>query len=105
MRAIKLFYNGACEDCAKLAKQTEKLDWLSKVDVSTEVPPSGPLDVGNIAVLHYRSNKVYTGVYATRKVCMYIPVYFVYGLMLYLSPIRRIVGKGQVGCNGNACSL
>ena len=105
MRSIKLFYSASCEDCTKLAKQTKKLDWFGKVELSTEVPPSGPLNLGNIAVYHYRSNRVYTGVYATRKVCMYVPAYFIYGLILYFPPIRRFVGRGQVGCNGNACNL
>jgi hypothetical protein len=105
MKRIKLFYNTLCSDCAKLAMQTEKLDWFQQIDISTDIPPTGNLPKGEIAVLHYASNKYYTGAYATRKVCMYVPVYFLYGLLLYIPIIKNILNKNKHGCNGIYCEV
>lgn len=105
MSKIKLFYNSSCSDCAKLAVLTKKLDWLKRVDISTEVPASGELEPGEIAVFEYATSKYFTGVYATRKVSLNVPAYFLYGLLLFFPSVRKAASKGKVGCNGDTCSL
>jgi hypothetical protein len=56
-------------------------------------------------VVEKRSARTFTGIYATRKVCMRIPLLFPYGLALFLPPIRDIAGRGKPGCNGDACEI
>ncbi len=100
MSVIKLFYNGSCGDCARLARRTRRLDWFGRIELSTDVPPCGPLDVGEIAVAHTASGRVYTGIDATREVCMQVPVYAPYGLLLHLPLARRFFGRGRAGGAG-----
>ena len=37
-----------------------------------------------------QSSRAFTGVYATRKVCLQVPLFFLYGLALYLPPVRAL---------------
>ncbi len=73
--SITLHYNATCGDCARKAQQTAKLDWLNRVRISIEDSPIGEVPRGEIVVVENATQKVYTGVYATRI----IPAYFLYG--------------------------
>ena len=103
--SITLHYNASCQDCARQASLTNKLDWLKRVAVATEDSPIGPVPAGEIVVVDNSTDKIYTGVYATRIVCMQVPLYFLLGLLLYIPPIRLLVGRKKQGCNGDACEI
>ena len=103
--SITLHYNSTCGDCARKAHQTAKLDWLNRVRISTEDSPIGEVPRGVIVVVEDETQKVYTGVYATRMICMQVPAYFLYGLVLFIPPIRNIADQGKQGCNGDACQI
>lgn len=105
MSKIKLYYNSDCSDCVKLSMRTKSLDWLRNVELSTDTPATGELDAGEIAVYENKTKKWFTGIYAVRKVCMYVPAYFFYGLLLYIPPIKKITNKSKVGCNGDYCDI
>lgn len=100
-----LYYNKNCKDCERQARRTTALDWLGRFEVSTEEPPSGPLDIGEIAVLHNDTGKVFTGGYASRKICLNIPAYFLVGLFMFLPPIFKLFDNKKAGCNGDVCSI
>lgn len=78
MKKIRLYHNQNCSDCARLARLTQALDWLDRVEISTEVPPTGALGLGEIAVQELRSGEVFLGIAATRAVCRQVPAYFLY---------------------------
>ena len=99
---VTLFYNAECPDCARQGRRTARLDWLRRVRISTDDSPIGPVPRGEIVVVH-DAGKVFTGVYATRAVCMQVPAYLLYGLALHIPLIRWIAGRGNPGCNGDAC--
>ena len=40
-----------------------------------------------------------------RKVCLQVPLLFLYGLALYLPPIRILLGRDKQGCNGDTCQI
>ena len=101
---VTLYHNATCPDCVQKAALTTRLDWLGRVRISTEDSPIGPVPPGEIVVAD-DSAKVFTGVYATRAVSMRIPAYFLYGLALYIPPLRRLFGRGKQGCNGDACEV
>jgi hypothetical protein len=105
MNKLTLFYNPSCNDCEKLARITTKLDWLNCVSISTATPLSGVLSPGEIAILEHSSGKYFTGVYATRKVSLNVPAYYLYGLLLFIPFIKKIVSKNKVGCNGDTCDV
>ena len=102
---ITLHYNSTCGDCARKARQTAKLDWLNRIRISTEDSPFGEVPRGQIVVVDNATQKVYTGVYATRMICMQVPAYFLYGLALFIPPIRIIADKVNQRCNGDACQV
>ena len=103
MTRLTLHYNPACPDCVRQAEQTARLDWLGRIEPSTERSPLGEVPVGEIVVFDRRRSTVFTGVYATRKVCLQVPLYFPYGLLLYVPFIRRAAARGKPGCNGEVC--
>lgn len=102
---LSLHYNANCPDCVRQAKRTARMDWLQAINLRTDISPAGAVPVGEIVVVDERNRRVFTGVYATRKVCLRVPAYFLYGLLLYLPPIRNLVGRSQPGCNGDACEV
>ncbi len=105
MTKIALYYNPNCPDCVSQAKRTAQMDWLGRVELLTEDSPLGEVPIGEILVVDKQSNKIFTGIYATRKVCLQVPLFFLYGLVLYLSPIRKMAGRKKQGCNGDACEI
>lgn len=103
MTKIALYYNQNCPDCMHQAKRTNQMDWLGQIELLTEDLPLGEVPIGEIVVVEKQSGKVFAGIYATRKVCLQVPLFFLYGLVLYLSPIRKMAGRKKQGCNGDAC--
>ena len=101
---VTLYHNATCPDCARQAARTTRLDWLGRVRICTEDSPIGTVPPGEIVVVD-DSAKVFTGIYATRAVCMQVPAYLGYGLALHIPPLRRIFGRGKQGCNGDACEI
>ncbi len=67
--SVALFYNARCADCARQAAATARLDWLGRVELRTDDSPLGPVAKGEIVVVDKGRSRVFSGVYATRKVC------------------------------------
>lgn len=103
--SIRLYFNEHCPDCARKAERTDRMDWLDRVELRTDRSPIGEVPAGEIVVVEKRSDKVFTGIFATRKVCMQIPLLIPFGLMLFLPPILKIAGGSKMGCNGDACEI
>ena len=87
------------------AKRTAQIDWLGRIELLTEGSPLGEVPIGKIVVVDKRQNKVFTDIYATRKVCLQVPLFFFYGLLLYIPVIQKIMGNENQGCNGDACEV
>ena len=102
---LSLHYNPNCPDCVRQAKRTARLDWFHAIDLRTDTSPLGKVPVGKIVVVDRQSRRAFTGVYATRRVCLRIPVLFLYGLLLYFPPVRKRIEGLQPGCNGDACEV
>ena len=102
---IRLYFNANCPDCVRQAARTNRLDWLKRVDLRMDESPLGEVPIGEIVVVDETDKRVFTGVYATRKVCLNVPILYLYGLALYLPFIRNMVGRNKPGCNGDACEI
>ncbi len=100
-----LYYNKQCSDCVKQAETTKSLDWFKRFEFSTEISPVGELSPGKIVVVDKEKGKMFTGGYATRKICLNIPVYFIVGLLLFLPPVFKAMNKNKAGCNGESCEI
>ena len=70
--------------------------------MTTEDSPLGKALPGRIVVVDNGGREILTGLRATRKICMQIPLYFPFGLLLQLLPLPMGAQKGQRGCDGNA---
>ena len=105
MPTLTLHYNASCPDCVRQASRTARLDWLGRVAFSTGPSPLGEVPIGEIVVVDRLRKRLFTGVFATRRVCMEVPLFLPLGLLLYVLPIRRIVGRRNPGCNGDACEI
>ncbi len=105
MAKITLHYNRHCSACARQAKRTAQMDWFSRVECSIHESPLGAVPIGEIVVVDKQTNQVFTGIYATRKVCLQVPWYFLYGLLLYIPPILALAARSNPGCNGDACNV
>ena len=81
------------------------MDWFGRIELSTDDSPLGEVPIGKIVVVDKQQNKVFTGIYATRKVCLQVPVFFLFGLLLYLPAIQKIMGNAGQECNGDACEI
>ena len=102
---VSLFYNPRCPDCVRQVSLTARMDWLNRVELRTDNSPLGKVPVGEIVVVEKKRSKTFTGVYATRKVCLQVLLFFLYGLALYLPPVRALFGRDKLGCNGDACEI
>ena len=102
---VALFYNPRCPDCVRQASLTARMDCLGGVELRTDASPLGKVPVGEIVVVDKQGSRAFTGDYATRKVCLQVPLFFLYGLALYLSPVRALFGRDKQGCNGDACEV
>ena len=102
---ICLYYNENCPDCLRQAVRTGRVDWLDRVELRTDRSPIGEVPAGEIVVVEKRTNRIYTGIFAVRKVCLQVPLLIPYGLLLFLPPVLRMAGRTKMGCNGDACEI
>ncbi len=102
---IRLYFNADCPGCARQAARTSRMDWLSRVELRTDVSPLGVVPKGEIVVVERKNGRIFTGAYATRKVCLQVPLLFPYGLVLFVPPFLKIAGRKKMGCNGDACEI
>jgi len=105
MKTIRLYRNPDCAKCARLARMHHRLDWLNRFEDTTEVPTTGPLSLGEIAVQDLRSGETLKGVECFRLLSKHIPAYWFNLLLLYLPPFRRYVEREVSGCGGASCEL
>ena len=103
--SIRLYYNVNCPDCARQAGRTVRMDWLDRVELRTDRSPIGEVPAGEIVVVETRTNRIFTGIFATRKVCMQVPLLIPIGLLLFLPPVLKMAGRSKMGCNGDACEI
>ena len=81
------------------------MDWLDRVELRNDRSPIGEVPAGEIVVVENRTDRIFTGIYATRKVCLQVPLLVPFGLLLYLPPVLKIAGRRKMGCNGDACEI
>ena len=86
-------------------RRTGRMDWLDRVELRTDLSPIGEVPAGEIVVVENRTDRIFTGIYATRKVCLQVPLLVPFGLLLYLPPVLKIAGRRKMGCNGDACEI
>ena len=104
-KKLHLHYNARCPKCRRQAMRTFRLDWLGNVELRPDPSPLGETPVGEIIVVEDVSRRVFSGVYAIRRLCLGVPLYWIYGLLLYIPPIRWLVDRSKTGRNGEVCEV
>ena len=105
MKAILLYRHPDCTKCAGYARMHHRLDWLDRFEDSTEVPATGPLQLGEIAVKNLATGETWRGAECLRLLCRNIPAYWPVLLLLPLPAFRRAVEREIGGCDDGSCAL
>lgn len=103
MKTIRLYRNADCAKCARLARLHHRLDWLNRFEDTTEIPSTGPLKIGEIAVQDLVSGQTLKGVDCFRLLCRQIPAYWPLLLLFPLPAFRRYIDREVGGCSRAAC--
>jgi hypothetical protein len=82
-----------------------RFDWLDRFEDTTEVPATGPVQLGEIAVKDLATGETLRGAECFRLLCRNIPAYWPVLLLLHLPAFRRAIEREIGGCEGDACEL
>ena len=106
MKTIRIHRHRDCERCAKMAATHHRLDWLDRVDDTTDPPPGRwPVQKGEIAVQDLRTGDVLEGVDAVRAIARQVPLYWPALALLRIPPVARWADLDARGCDGNECAM
>lgn len=105
MSRYTLHYNRLCHDCVRMSLWNRRLDWLGRFERTTEPSPMGTPEMGDIHVVDRRTATIYSGAYATQRVCRNIPAYWPMALLMLLPFVFSKIASRKQGCNGDSCSL
>lgn len=105
MATIRLYRHPDCARCARFARWHRRLDWLGRFEDSTDVPPVGPLRMGEVVVEDLRSGHTLRGADGFALLCRQIPVYGLLLPALRLTAVRRRLDRELSGCGDENCRI
>ena len=105
MKRIRVYRNPHCARCARFAKAHRVLDWLGRVDISTEDPTTGPLRMGEVVVEDLSDHQLLRGAEGIELIWRNIPAYALFLPLFRVPAFRRYVDKEVSGCDGDACEV
>ncbi len=105
MKKIRVYRNADCAKCARFARAGQFLDWLDRIEASTETPKTGPLQLGEVVVEDLASGRILKGAEGIDLIFRNIPAYVPFRLLLRVPSVRHYVEKEVSGCEGNACKI
>ena len=105
MKTIRLYYHHDCRKCARLAQLDQLLDWRDRLEISTAIPKTGPLRLGEIVVEELATGHIFRGAEAFRQLCLTLPLYAPALLLLAFPPFRAWIDRTLSGCAGNSCGV
>lgn len=105
MKRVTVFHNKDCARCRRIARFHRFFDWLDRVETSTDTPATGPLRLGEIAVLDHKTGETIQGIEAVRKVFRNIPAYIPLLPFLRFPAIARRIDREVRGCSDGSCAM
>ena len=105
MSKIIIYRNADCAKCAKFARIHTFFDWFHRVRISTEIPKTGPLRLGEIVVEIVRTGEIVQGAEAIRQICRNIPAYAILRPLLRVPAIARRADQEARGCTDGECAI
>jgi hypothetical protein len=101
----RIYRNPHCARCARYARMHQRLDWLHRLEVSTDTPASGALRMGEVVVQDLQSGVIHHGAAAFERICRAIVLYAPMRLLLRIPALRRKVDREFGGDCDDACAL
>jgi hypothetical protein len=105
VKRITIFHHPDCGKCHRIARVHKFFDWLGRVRVSTAIPPTGPLQPGEIAVRNDRTGETFQGVRAVRLLAGSVLAYLPLLPLLYLPPLAHRVERSMSPCDDGSCAV
>lgn len=105
MKTLRVYRNPHCAKCARFAKLNHLLDWLNRLEPSTDAPATGPLRMGEVVVEDLATGRIHRGVEGIEMVWRNIPVFMLLRPLLWIPAFRRYVDRDVRGCEGDECSI
>jgi predicted DCC family thiol-disulfide oxidoreductase YuxK len=106
VKNVRVYRNPACAKCARYARRHQRLDWLGRVDISTQAPRGhAPLRMGEVIVEDLRAGRLLEGADAYALLARQIPAYWPTLALLAIPAVRRRVDREmRADCTGS-CEL
>lgn len=105
MKTLRVYRNPHCARCARFEKINHFLDWLNRLDFSTDTPPTGPLRMGEVVVDELSTGRIHRGVEGIEMVWQNIPLYMPLLPLLRIPIFRRYVDREVRGYDGDECDI
>lgn len=105
MKRITLFHNKECDKCRRIARTHKFFDWFDRIEISTEEPRTGLLQLGEIAVEDISTGEITKGVDAVRSIARQIPLYLPLQALSYVPSLARYLDKQAKGCADGSCEV
>lgn len=105
MNDILIFRHPDCDRCARIARTHQRFDLFGRISNTTETPPTGPLQMGEIVIEDRASGELKRGIKAFRLIVRAIPFYAPIRLLLRLPQFRAFIEREMGGCDGEACEI
>ena len=105
MKMLRVYRNPHCAKCARFAKVNHFLDWLNRLEPSTEIPPTGPLRMGEVVVEELATGRIHRGAEGIEMVWRQVPAFMLLLPLFWVPAFRRYVDREVRGCEGDACSI
>lgn len=106
MKRILIYRNPHCARCAKIARIHHAVDWLDRIADTTETPPGGPLQMGEVVVQDLRNRQFFHGAEAAALVYRQAVAYWPLLPLLWIPPVRAWIDREMRGaCGGDSCQI
>jgi hypothetical protein len=105
MKRMTVFHNKECARCRRIARVHRFFDWFNRVETSTDIPATGPLVPGEIAVLDHKTGQTLQGVEAVRLIYRNVPAYIPLLPFLRFPAIARWIDREVRGCQDGSCTV
>jgi hypothetical protein len=90
VRGVLIYRHPDCGRCARIAARHHRLDWLGRIQDTTEPPPDrAPVRKGEIAVRELDTGELREGVHAVRAIFRQVPLYWPLLALLAIPAVAR----------------
>jgi len=106
MKTVRVYRNPDCARCAGYARWHERLDWLDRVETSTQMPPGrAPLQLGEVIVGDLRDGSLHEGADGFALLARQVPAYWPLLPLLPIARVRRRIEREMRGACDETCGL